>query len=158
MPERFSAESAETERRVVVAGIIVRDGKILVIDNLKHGLRTEPPGGKLEQQEEMEDAVVRELQEELGVVVRVLQKIGAYETDPIPEGTFDVHTFCCEIVEGDPMEGLEPGKMGAIRWLTLDELRSLPTLVPSMRSALDDIECLLYEKRPHRTCGRLGKS
>lgn len=138
--ERYSPESAETPKRIVVAGIIARGGKILVIDNLKHGVRTEPPGGKLHEGETMEEAVIRELREELGVTVRVIRKIGAYDTDPIPEGAFEVHTFLCEIAEGEPQEGLEPGKMGAIRWLTVDELRTWPTLVQSMRSALGDVE------------------
>ncbi len=142
MPETPVSESVETPRRVVVAGILVRDGKILVIDNLKHGVRTEPPGGKLEPGETMEGAVIRELTEELGVTVCV-KKIGVYEMDPIPEGAFDVHTFLCEIAEGEPTEGLEPGKMGAIRWMTIDELRALPTLVHSMRGALEDIETVI---------------
>jgi 8-oxo-dGTP diphosphatase len=54
----------------VVAGIIVRDGKILVCQRTRHQtmpLKWEFPGGKIEEREQPRDALRRELEEELGI-------------------------------------------------------------------------------------------
>jgi 8-oxo-dGTP diphosphatase len=54
----------------VVAGVIVRDGLILICQRRKgdsHELQWEFPGGKVESGEEPEEALVRELREELGI-------------------------------------------------------------------------------------------
>lgn len=139
----MSLESPERPKRVVVAGIIVRDGRVLVVRNIKHGLRIEPPGGKVEEGESMEAAVERELSEELGIRVRVLRSIGVYETDSTKEGIFDVHTFLCEIVAGEPTDGLEPGKTDGFAWMTPHELSGCSELVASMRAALPDVRALV---------------
>lgn len=139
MSEAPRLESAETSKRIVVAGVVVRDGRILVIRNIKHGLRIEPPGGKLDPGETMEEAVVRELDEELGLTVKVLREIGVTETDATKEGTFDVHTFLCELVAGEPVNR-EETKSDGFAWMTLEELESCPELVQSMRWALPDVK------------------
>jgi len=58
----------------VVAGLIKSDGKILVCQRRRgdtFGLMWEFPGGKLKQGETPEQALVRELREELGVAAGV---------------------------------------------------------------------------------------
>ena len=132
-------------KRLLVAGVLIRDSRVLVVDNIKRGVRTEFPGGKVEPGEELETAIKRELLEEVGVGVRVIRELGVYETDPGPEGTFDVHLFYCEIVEGEPTEGLEPTKTGAFHWLTADELSVFPTAVFSARNAAPDIATLIAQ-------------
>lgn len=138
-----SAESPEIPKRIVVAGVVVRDGKVLVVRNIKHELRIEPPGGKVEPGETPEEATVRELKEELGITVRVLKPIGMYETDVTKEGVFDIYTFLCEIVEGEPTDGLEPDKTGGFEWMTIPELEACPDLVLSMRNALGDVRAVI---------------
>jgi 8-oxo-dGTP diphosphatase len=54
----------------VVAGLIVRDGKLLICQRTKHQplpLKWEFPGGKIEHGEQPIDALRRELEEELGI-------------------------------------------------------------------------------------------
>lgn len=54
----------------VVAGLIVKDGKLLVCQRTRHQtmpLKWEFPGGKIEQKEQPRDALRRELEEELGI-------------------------------------------------------------------------------------------
>jgi 8-oxo-dGTP diphosphatase len=54
----------------VVAGLIVRDGKLLVCQRTRHQtmpLKWEFPGGKIEEGEQPRDALRRELDEELGI-------------------------------------------------------------------------------------------
>ncbi len=135
-------ESAEVLRKILVAGVILKDGKIFVHRNTKYGLRLEPPGGKLEPGETMEEAVVREIFEEHEVRVRVLKKIGVYQTDMTKEGIFDVHTFLCEIVEGEP-KFVDDGKNDGFEWLAPEDLEARTETTLSLRSTVPDIRALM---------------
>lgn len=58
----------------VVAGLIVKDGKVLVCQRTRHQtmpLKWEFPGGKIEEKEQPRDALRRELEEELGIVATI---------------------------------------------------------------------------------------
>ena len=66
----------------VVAAVIERDGRILIAQRKRtgqHPLKWEFPGGKVEPHETPEAAVVRELEEELGIRVQVGAEICRYE-------------------------------------------------------------------------------
>lgn len=70
------------ERPVVgVGGVVIQDGAVLLVQR-----RSEPlagqwslPGGAVELGETLEEAVVRELREETGLTVRVLELVEAFE-------------------------------------------------------------------------------
>ncbi len=130
-------EQIEQPRRQLVAVLVVRDRKVLLVHNIKHGLRIEPPGGKLEPGETPEDAAKRETQEELGMNIAIGSLLGIYQTHT-PEGTFTVHTYLCSSSD-DPVPDLEPHKIGGFHWYTHDELRNLEALVPNMQAALQDL-------------------
>ena len=58
----------------VVAGLILRDSRILVCQRSRddsHALQWEFPGGKVEPGEIPQDALLRELQEELGITATI---------------------------------------------------------------------------------------
>lgn len=58
----------------VVAGLIVKEGKLLVCQRTRHQtmpLKWEFPGGKIEEGEQPRDALRRELEEELGILATV---------------------------------------------------------------------------------------
>jgi 8-oxo-dGTP diphosphatase len=58
----------------VVAGLIVKDGKLLVCQRTRHQtmpLKWEFPGGKIEEGEQPRAALRRELEEELGILANV---------------------------------------------------------------------------------------
>jgi 8-oxo-dGTP pyrophosphatase MutT (NUDIX family) len=140
--------SAETPRKILVAGTVFRDGRFLVAHNVKYGLRIEPSGGKWHgaEAETLEEAVAREMWEELRIRVRVLGKIGVYQTDVTKEGVFDVHTYLCEIVEGEPVAS-EPGKIEGFEWATPDELEANPHVTPSLRATVPDLRLIAAEAR-----------
>ena len=75
----------DSETRVtvdVVAAVIERAGLILIGQRKprgRHGLKWEFPGGKVEPGEEMRDALVRELREELGIEARIGDEIDRYD-------------------------------------------------------------------------------
>ena len=66
----------------VVAGVIERDGRILIAQRSPdghHPLKWEFPGGKVEPNETPEQALVRELEEELAIQARIAGEIMRYE-------------------------------------------------------------------------------
>lgn len=125
----------------LVAALIVKDKRLLLVHNVKHGtLRIEPPGGKIHDGETREAAVAREVMEELGIEVRVKGQLSAHPTDS-PEGGFIVHMFVCEITAGAPRV-VEPDKIPAFGWYSVEEMermRADGTLVPNMGGALEEV-------------------
>jgi 8-oxo-dGTP diphosphatase len=62
----------------VVAGLIVREGKLLVCQRTRHQtmpLKWEFPGGKIEEGEQPRAALRRELEEELGILATIGDEI-----------------------------------------------------------------------------------
>lgn len=134
--------------RELVAGLIVRDGRLFLVHNIKHNnVRIEPPGGKRHDDESREQAVVREVMEEVGLVAEVTGLFGVYETSS-PEGDFSVYTYICEVKDGEPAL-CEPHCIGGFGWYTYQEMQALAssgTLAPNMRAALGELKRLLSER------------
>jgi 8-oxo-dGTP pyrophosphatase MutT (NUDIX family) len=140
--------SVELPKTTIVAGLVFDDdGRLLTVDNIKHGVRIEPFGGKVKPHETPEQAVIREAEEELGIIVEVIGQLAMQTTDT-PEGAFEVRMLICRIISGEPTLGLEPDKIGGFDWRTVENLRALkeesgqegkPVLVPNLQKAIDEI-------------------
>lgn len=95
------------------------------------------PGGKIEEGETPQEALKREIQEELDTEIEVGELIDTVEYD-YPTFHLSMDCFWCEIVKGD----LVLKEHEAARWLKKDELGSvdwLPadvTLVEAVYSAM----------------------
>ena len=109
----------------VVAAIIRRNGRILATQRgygeFKDGW--EFPGGKTERGETPQQALVREIKEELKSEIRVGEKLCTIEYD-YPKFHLTMHCFWCDLLDGEPVL-LEHE---AARWLTTDELNSVDWL------------------------------
>ncbi|MDP2671463.1 MAG: NUDIX hydrolase [bacterium] len=126
----------------MVAGIIIEKGKVLLVHNTKHGsARVEPPGGKKEKSESLEQATRREVKEELGVGIKV-GTLFKTEVTSSPEGDFNVSMFLCEIVSGEP-KLTEPNKISNFRWYTAEEIKKEDKLVPNLVAIKNDLIALL---------------
>jgi len=132
-------------KKDMVAGLIIENEKLLLVHNIKHnGLRIEPPGGKKNGDEKWEEAVVREIQEELDIIVEPIKLFGIYDTFS-PEGDFSVHMYFCEILKGKP-KIVEPDKINEFKWCSFNELEELKKsgyLVPNMSEALSNLKPFL---------------
>lgn len=104
----------------VTAAIIQKDGKFLVCQRPKGKsceLLWEFPGGKIEPGETGEDCIIRECQEELGVMLRVIRKLTDITYD-YPDRTVHLHFFIAEISAGI----LTRKEHNAFAWISPEEI------------------------------------
>ncbi len=91
------------------------------------------PGGKIEEGETPEEAVTREIREELDTKVRVGDFIDTIEYD-YPQFHLSMDCFWCEVESGE----LKLLEAEAAKWLTKDELKSVEWL-PADVTLIDKI-------------------
>ena len=87
----------------VVAAIIKKGNLYLVTQRNKDkymGLKWEFPGGKVEANETLQEALIREIHEELNININVYEKI-AEEKYKDSEINIVLHYFLCSIKDGD---------------------------------------------------------
>jgi 8-oxo-dGTP diphosphatase len=106
----------------VVAAVIYKDGETFATQRGYgefEGL-WEFPGGKIESGESCEVALVREIQEELGVDIEVGELICTTEYD-YPSFHLTMHCFLCNVASGE----IELREHKSARWLTKDTLNDV---------------------------------
>jgi 8-oxo-dGTP diphosphatase len=80
----------------VVAGLIVKDGKLLVCQRTRHQtmpLKWEFPGGKIEEREQPRDALRRELDEELGIQATIGDEVARIQHEYPNGGMVELRFF-----------------------------------------------------------------
>ncbi|MCC4318678.1 NUDIX hydrolase [Streptomyces malaysiensis] len=118
-----------------VAGVIVDDaGRALLIKRRDNG-KWEPPGGVLEREETIPDALQREVLEETGIKIALPATLtGVYKN---MTGLIVSLVFRCQAIDGTPTTGAETR---ALRWATRDEITELADEAYAIRvlDALDN--------------------
>lgn len=119
----------------VVAAVIKHEGKIFATQRgygeFKDGW--EFPGGKMESGEAPQEALKREIKEELDTDIRVGKLIKTVDTD-YPTFHITMHVFWAEVVSGE----LKLLEHEAAKWLPIDE--NLKTAVEWLPADLDVVE------------------
>lgn len=126
--------------KIELAGAILldKDNKILLMHrNTKDLKQWELPGGKLEENELPEQAVIRELKEELNIIVKPVRYLGfkEFEDNKI---ILKYHWYKCSIESGIP-ELLEE-KFDDIKYFSNDELLTSKELSSNMRVLISNID------------------
>jgi 8-oxo-dGTP diphosphatase len=113
----------------VACGIIERDGLTLAAQRgaaMSLPLKWEFPGGKVQGGESPEECLHRELREELGIAVTVLERLAA-RTHRYPSFTVTLYPMRCAIASGEPTAGehaalawVEPGRLASLDWAEAD--------------------------------------
>lgn len=109
----------------VVAAVICRERKVLCVQRAEHekeyvSLKWEFPGGKVEVGESLEEALVREIREELSVDIEVSQFLMTVE-HAYPDFHLTMHVFKCVLDQGE----ITLNEHVALKWLSLNELDQL---------------------------------
>ena len=120
----------------VTAAIIIENDKVFATQRgygeFKDGW--EFPGGKIEPNEAPEDAIVREIREELDTEIEVVELLDTVEYD-YPEFHLSMDCFICRIKSGD----LVLKEHEAAKWLTRETLDSVEWL-PADQALIGKIE------------------
>lgn len=95
------------------------DGKILGVSRKDNHNSWGLPGGKVEQNETIEDAAKRELKEETGLNAIALRSV----LTQIDDNQFEVTTFICDVENTNDVHSSEEGK---VKWITWNELLNGP--------------------------------
>lgn len=108
---------------VTVATVVVRDGKLLMVEEHAQGRQVfNQPAGHLEPDESLLDAARRETLEETGWQVEPTAFIGAYQWKAETGRHYLRFAFAAEAVRHDPARALDDGIIQAL-WLTPAELQ-----------------------------------
>lgn len=113
----------------VACGIIEKDGLILAAQRgpaMSLSLKWEFPGGKIREGESPEDCLRRELGEELGIKVAVLEALSP-TTHRYPSFTVTLYPMRCAIASGTliahehaALAWLDSGRLGSLDWAAAD--------------------------------------
>ena len=114
----------------VVAAVILHEGRILATQRGYGEWKDwwEFPGGKMEAGETPEEALVREILEELSTEISVDEFLCTVEYD-YPKFSLTMHCYLCSLLT----EALHLNEHEAAKWLTLDELDSVEWLPADLK-------------------------
>ena len=117
---------AEQKKTInVVAAIIIKDGSLFATQRGYGEWKDwwEFPGGKMEVGETPEEALVREIHEELSAEISVDEFLCTVEYD-YPQFHLTMHCYLCSLMT----DSLHLNEHEAARWLSKDELDSVKWL------------------------------
>ena len=119
----------------VVAAIIIKDGQVFATQRGYGEFKGwwEFPGGKMEPGESPQEALRREIREELDAEIEVRELLETVEWD-YPNFHLTMHCFICSLLS----ESLHLNEHEAATWLTHETLRSVKWL-PADEILLDRI-------------------
>jgi|SRR5882724_12133580 len=135
---------------VGVGGVVIQDGRALLIRRGSEPMKGEwsLPGGMLEVGETLVQGVERELLEEIGLTVRVLELIEVFErishaetSDVVasenrgPLYHFVIIDYLCEVVSGDAVAGSDVTELAFATETQLARYNLTPTATRIIRKA-----------------------
>ena len=123
-------------KTIKVVAAIIEDGENIFATQRGYGEfkgKWEFPGGKIEDGESPEEAIIREIKEELDTIIKIEKLIDTVEYDYI-NFHLSMKCFLCTIKQGN----LILKEHSAAKWLTKDNLDSVDWL-PADKSILKNI-------------------
>jgi mutator protein MutT len=111
------------EHEKISAGFLIKDKKVFVAQRNKNdemGLKWEFPGGTLKDDEQYDEALIREFQEEFQIKITVIKEIGGAETNYNGK----VYIFAFLLIEGE-IDKIKLISHSDSKFVTLEELKKL---------------------------------
>lgn len=143
---QFESGTNASLRHVVVDAVMIRDGAILLTKRaptLRAGGQWAVPGGFVERDETIAEAVMREVLEETGYTCTVKQLIAIFDQ---PERRGDDRQNVSFIFEVEPIAKVRDGDTHEVtdaHWFPLDQLP------PDTEMAFDHLEIIWEWKKQH---------
>jgi A/G-specific adenine glycosylase len=109
----------------VTAAVIEQHKQVLIAQRPYGGLLGglwEFPGGKLQDDEELEACLQREIDEELGISIEIGNSLGVYR-HAYTHFRVTLHAFCCRLANGDQPKALQAQEL---RWVDPEMLSRYP--------------------------------
>ncbi len=134
MSESAAAPVPKIKR--VVAGLLLRDGEILCCQRCAgqaHPFKWEFPGGKIEPGETPEQALARELDEELAIRAEVGPPVAVITHSYSPEVIVELHFFRVERWSGEIQNLI----FEDVRWMPIRKLNTLDFLEADLELVRD---------------------
>lgn len=112
-------------KKTVVGGLVLHEGKLVMVREGEGEIagKLNFPLGGLEKDESIEAGARREIEEETGLKVRLIKKIGVYHTLRSNGLEVEKHIFYAEPAEGKPQAG---EGIRELLFLSLDEFEKIP--------------------------------
>ena len=134
----FRTKVENTVFGVRATALILQNGKLLVTkDNGKHYTI----GGAIQVNESTEEAVVREVREELGVKAQAGQLAfvveNCFEQDGVSYHNIELH-YLVDLLEDAPLTMQEDEKRQPCEWIDIDKLESINLVPAFLKTALPD--------------------
>lgn len=112
-----------TEQQFSAGGVVVRDGQVLLIST-RRGRRWQLPKGHIEEGESLEEAALREVEEETGITGRLVAPLPSIEYQFTERGTRRIHKrvdyFLMTYSGGDPSD-YDPHEVSGAGWFPWEE-------------------------------------
>jgi 8-oxo-dGTP diphosphatase len=137
LPPNGNPKPAGPALRFVVAALIVRGGEVLICQRRPDqpmGLQWEFPGGKIEAGESPEQALERELHEELGIAALIGPRVTHIRHNYRHGGAVDLQFFAVREFAGE----LENRIFQQVKWSRLEDLPEYDFL-PADRGLIRDL-------------------
>ena len=108
----------------VTCAIIEKDGKVLCArrsEHMKHPLKWEFPGGKKEENESFETCLKREIREELGIDIEILEQLPTFQHTYSETVAIELFPYRCKAIFGK----IKLAEHDQIKWLFPTDLQTL---------------------------------
>ncbi|MFE7169747.1 NUDIX domain-containing protein [Streptomyces sp. NPDC057616] len=125
------------DQREAIVAVVRREERVLVI---QRGPLARLPGywaplsGTLEPGETQEEALIREVHEEVGLRISPVAKVWESQTE---DGTFRLHWWTAEAEQGDVL--MNPGEVSDALWVTSQEFSRLQPVFETDRVFFDHV-------------------
>jgi 8-oxo-dGTP diphosphatase len=124
-----------------VSGALIKDGKILIVrrskdDDFLPGYY-ELPGGSIEPNETREQAVTRELQEELSLKVKTLKPYHEFSYQPGPNTKCTDYEYLVALADDENIKNLHLSpEHDDYKWIDIEELNKIKLITPEMLNSI----------------------
>lgn len=87
----------DVKHKIAARALIIKDNKVAVLFSRKYNAYI-TPGGGVEKNETIEEACVREVKEETGLIVNTIEKVAVLDCN-YPNSTIVHNYFVCEVIK-----------------------------------------------------------